>query len=114
MLEDALFVWIASERSMGRPIRRYSIREKVLYLAQEAELTNFKGSNKWFEGFKNWFNLHYLKKLHGESGSIDEEYVKNGLSILQNSRLRHTVIEKLIFNSKIILKQSDIRDFFFT
>ena len=78
-LEDAIFLWMATQRSKSIPVHAYNITEKSMELAQKAGIFNFKASNRWLSGFLNRFDIKYRRKLHGESGGIDEDLIEEWL-----------------------------------
>lgn len=122
-LENAVFLWIATQRSENKPVHGYNIRQKALELAEKADIESFKASNRWFDRFLSSYELKYLRKLHGESGSLDLIYVEESLNKIKKelSGYQHQDIynvdetglfyECLPNGSYILQTENDIRGF---
>lgn len=70
-LEKALMTWFHQCRATNIPVGGALFREKAKQFAEKLGISNFKGSDGWFDRFKKRNNVSF-RKICGESAAVNE------------------------------------------
>jgi hypothetical protein len=95
-VEESLKQFISNCNNNGITITQPIIQEKAKEYASKIGFNNFKGSNGFFQRFKERNNV-YLQPIHGESSNVPENIIQEWKS--RFSSLANGYEPKDIFNS---------------
>ena len=84
ILENCLFTWFSCLRNQNMVVTEDFLKEKGLKLAEILKIEGFKCSNGWLHRSKRRFGIS-SKVLSGESESVDQFLVENGLNEIHSA-----------------------------